>query len=189
MNFATAAAPDITASAWSQNSFRLCPIFPPDGPIITTYSGGNVTTQFLNNDSVAELTASDVGSIGLSWYHYTLPQTDANAWLVQQHQAQYGEPPDLDAECGFATAQAIVAGLEATDGDTSPAQLIPALEGMQFDGPKGTYTIRPADHQVLAPLYVVQLTSVDDPDQAYFELVEEIPGSDDQLPCTAPNCS
>lgn len=187
--FATAAAPDITGTAWNQNTFRLCPIFPPDGPIITASGAGPITTQFLNNASVAARPAGDIGITGLSWYHYTLPQTEANDWLVEQHQAQYGTPPDLYVECGFATAQAIVAALEATGGETNSGQLIAALEGLQFDGPKGTYTIRAADHQVLAPLYVVRLANVDDPDQAYFELIEEIPGDDAQLPCTAPGCS
>ncbi len=147
-----------------------------------------IITGFSSNDTVPLLDPGFVGATGLIVYHYTLPDTAANDYLVEQHNAQYDGNPDLFSECGFATAQAVVAALEATDGDTDPAALVPALEGLSFEGPKGTYTIRPEDHQALASMYIVELVSVDDPDEAYFELVDEITGEESAPPCTAPNC-
>jgi branched-chain amino acid transport system substrate-binding protein len=145
-------------------------------------------TGFSSNDTVVLLDPGNVGSTGLIVYHYTLPETEANEWLVEQYNEQFGGNPDLFSECGFATAQAVAAALAETGGDTSPDALIPALEGLEFEGPKGTYVIRPEDHQALASMYIVELVSVDDPDQAYFELVEEISGEESAPPCTAPNC-
>lgn len=145
-------------------------------------------TGFSSNDLVALLDPGNIGATGLIVYHYTLPDTEINDWLIEQHNAEYGGNPDLFTECAFATAQAAVAALEATGGDTTPDALIGALEGLTFDGPKGSYTIRPGDHQALAPMYVVELVSVDDPDEQYFELVAEISGEESAPPCTAEGC-
>jgi branched-chain amino acid transport system substrate-binding protein len=134
-------------------------------------------TGFSSNDLTAQLDPGFEGSTGLIVYHYTLPDTEANDFLVEQHNAEYGGPPDLFSECGFATAQAVVQGLNETGGETGQA-LIEALEGMTFDGPKGEYTIRAEDHQALAPGYIVELVDVDAEDDAFFELVQEVPAED-----------
>jgi branched-chain amino acid transport system substrate-binding protein len=151
---------------------------------------GNIPfiTGFSSNDTIPLLDPGNVGSTGLVVYHYSLPETEANDWLVEQHNAQFDGNPDLFSECGFATAQAVVAALNATGGDTESGALIAALEGLEFEGPKGTYIIRAEDHQALASMYIVTLVSVDDADEAYFELVAEITGEESAPPCTAPNC-
>jgi branched-chain amino acid transport system substrate-binding protein len=154
---------------------------------------GNIPliSGFSSNDLVALLPPGNIGSIGLIVYHYTIPDTTANDFLIEAHNEKFGENPDLFSECAFATAQAVVNALEATDGDTTAGAMIPALEGMSFEGPKGTYTIRPEDHQALASMYIVELVSVDDPGQAFFELVGEVSGvsgEESAPPCTAPNC-
>lgn len=151
---------------------------------------GNIPfiTGFSSNDLTRLLDVGNVGSVGLIVYHYSLPTTAANDYLTEQYVEQYGGYPDLFSECGFATAQAVVAAIEATEGDASAEVLIPALEGLSFDGPKGAYTIRAEDHQALAPMYVVELINVDDPDDAFFNLVSEVSAADTAPPCLAPNC-
>jgi branched-chain amino acid transport system substrate-binding protein len=144
-------------------------------------------TGFSSNDTVKLLDPGFVGSTGLIVYHYTLPDTAANDWLVEQHNAEFEGNPDLFTECGFATGQAVVAALEETQGDTTDTALIAALEGLSFEGPKGTYTIRAEDHQALASMYIVKLVSVDDPDEQYFELVKEVTGEESAPPCSAPD--
>jgi branched-chain amino acid transport system substrate-binding protein len=94
--------------------------------------------------------------------------------------------PDLFTECAFATAQALVAGVTASGGDTFPENLIPALEGLTFEGPKGTYFIQPGDHQALVPMYIAELVSVDDPDFMYYSLLQTIPAMDIIPPCNLP---
>lgn len=137
-------------------------------------------------------------------YHYTLPDNEINDWMVEQSMARYepfldaykafypgvGEVPGLFTECGFATAQAVVAALEITGGDTSPEAMIPALEGLTWEGPKGTYTIRPEDHQALQPMYIIRFVDATPEEPfAYFELVQEVSGEDSAPPCLAPGRS
>lgn len=125
-----------------------------------------------------------IGGVGFIVYHYTLPKTKINDWLVENNKKDYnGEVPDLFTECGFATAQALVAALNKTNGDASTKALMPAIEGLSFDGPRGKYWIRPADHQVLLPVYIVRLTNLTDPDFKFFELVAEVPADKVAPPC------
>ncbi|MBL8145859.1 MAG: substrate-binding domain-containing protein [Anaerolineae bacterium] len=134
-----------------------------------------IVTAFNSNDIVATLDPSSIGFQAWIVYHYTFPETEINDWLVEKHQAVYNDWPDLFTECSFATAQAIAGALEATSGNTLPEAMIPALEGMVFEGPKGTYYIRPSDHQTIMPMYVAQLDNLDDPDQRFYTLLSEIP--------------
>lgn len=145
-----------------------------------------IITGFNSNDIVlAFADQSQIGSVGLIVYHYTLPDNEINDWLTERHVEEYADVPDLFTECGFATAQALVAGVEAAGGSTFTEDLIPALEGLQWEGPKGTYTMRPEDHQALMPMYVVRLVSLDDPDQKFYELVAEVSAEDSAPPCEA----
>ena len=148
-----------------------------------------IVIEAMNSNPIvqAAFSASQVDSIGYMVYHYTLPDTEINDWLVENHLSTFdGEYPDLFTECGFATAQALVAGLEATGGDTEPETLIAALEGLTFDGPRGMYWIRPADHQAMMPMYIVRLTNNTDPEFRFYELVQEVPASQVIPPCVLP---
>lgn len=133
-----------------------------------------VVAAFNSNDIVAFSDPSNIGNISWIVYHYSFPDNEINDWMVEKHIAAYNDVPDLFTECSFATAQAMVAALEATDGDSLPEALIPALEGLIFEGPKGTYAVRPSDHQALVPMYIARLTNLDDPDQNYYELLAEV---------------
>ncbi len=57
--------------------------------------------------------------------------------------ARHGAPPDLFDADGMNAAIMVVEALKATEGDMSAAALIAAMEGMEFEGPKGTVYIRP----------------------------------------------
>jgi branched-chain amino acid transport system substrate-binding protein len=146
-------------------------------------------TAFNSNDIQQLLQTNSNGDRGFIIYHYTLPETEANDWLVENHQAKFASEPDLFTECGFATAQALVAALEATEGDTLPEAMIPALEGLSFEGPKGTYTIRPEDHQALVPMYIVEMVDSESATFEYYELLQTISAEDTAPPCLAPGRS
>ncbi|MDX1993381.1 MAG: substrate-binding domain-containing protein [bacterium] len=137
-----------------------------------------VVAAFNSNDIVAVSDPSTIGTISWIVYHYSFPDNEINDWLVETHRAVYEDVPDLFTECSFATAQALVAAVEATEGDTLPEAMIPALEGLVFEGPKGTYGIRPSDHQALVPMYIARLTNLDDPDFLFYELLAEVPAAD-----------
>lgn len=104
-------------------------------------------------------------------YHYTSPKNPINDWLVQQVKARYNEPPDLFDADGMNAALAAVEALKKTGGSTDPAALIKALEGMEFEGPKGKIFIRPEDHVAIQDMYIVKLVNLAAPDFAMFETV------------------
>ncbi len=149
----------------------------------------NILQAFNSNDLMPFLVPETfTDTAGYMIYHYTFPQNEVNDWLVEHHKEAYdGDVPDLFTECAFATAQAVIAALEATDGDTLPETMIPALEGLSWVGPKGLYYIRPEDHQAMVPMYLARLTNLDDPEFRYYELLAEVPAWDILPPCEAPD--
>jgi len=134
-----------------------------------------VVAAFNSNDIVKVSDPSTIGNISWIVYHYSFPTNEINDWLVSAHQAGYSDVPDLFTECSFATAQALTAAVTATEGDTLPEAMIPALEGLMFEGPKGSYAIRPSDHQTLVPMYIAKLVNLDDADSKFYELLAEVP--------------
>lgn len=137
-----------------------------------------VVAAFNSNDIVAVSDPSTIGNISWIVYHYSFPENEINDYLIEGYSAFYNDVPDLFSECSFATAQALAAAVEATAGDTLPEAVIPALEGLVFEGPKGTYAIRPSDHQALVPMYIARLTNLDDADQNFYELLATVPAYD-----------
>lgn len=163
----------------------MLPIWAGDGSVtlfqqiaeLGVYEQLAVVAAFNSNDIVAVSDPSTIGTISWIVYHYSFPDNEINDWMVENHIAVYNDVPDLFTECSFATAQALVAAVEAAEGDTLPETLIPILEGMIFDGPKGVYGIRPSDHQALVPMYIARLDNLSDPDFNFYELLAEIPAS------------
>jgi branched-chain amino acid transport system substrate-binding protein len=131
------------------------------------------------------------GTVAYIVYNFTLPDTEINDWLTEKHIAMFNDVPDLFTECAFASAQALYKALEATEGDALPEALIPALEGMEFQGPKGDYVIRPEDHQALMPTYLIRFLGIEDFDLGNgtvmplpnYELLLE---ANVDIPCQAP---
>ncbi|MFP4320825.1 MAG: substrate-binding domain-containing protein [Anaerolineales bacterium] len=146
-------------------------------------------TGFNSNDIQDQLQTNTTGDRGFIVYHYTLPDTEINDWMIERYAEAYDDVPDLFSECGFATAQALVAALGETDGDTFPENMIPALEGLTFDGPKGEYFIRPEDHQALVPMYIIEMIDPDSETFEYYELLDTVSAEDTAPPCLAPGRS
>ncbi|PJF22709.1 MAG: hypothetical protein CUN56_04640 [Phototrophicales bacterium] len=157
-----------------------------------------------NDTSAVALSPDQVGQYGFIVYHYTLPDNDVNDWLVDAHINYVPHPetgevdyPDLFTACSFATAQALTIGVEdATqaaleDGaslveGTLPEFMIPALEGLAFESPKGWVFIRPSDHQALTPVYLIQIANTDSPEYAFYDLVGEVGVLEGAPPCLLP---
>lgn len=152
-----------------------------------------VVAAFNSNDIVAVQDPSTIGSVSWIVYHYTFPDNEINDWMVERHIALFPNPvtgevdyPDLFTACGFATAQAVYQALTETEGDTLPEAMIPAIEGMVFDSPKGTTYIRPSDHQALVPMYVAQLDNLDSEAFAFYTLLQEVSPFETIPPCLLP---
>jgi branched-chain amino acid transport system substrate-binding protein len=119
-----------------------------------------VATGYGDNASFAAVYGAAIDQIGLNVYHYTVPDNAINDFLVERHLELHGEPPDLFTAGGMASAIALAAALEATDGDATGDVLITALEGLKFEGPKGTYYIRPGDHVCEQPMNILKLVNI-----------------------------
>jgi len=140
-------------------------------------------TAYINNALMPVFFGNAVGQTAGILYHYTAPDNPINDWLVQETKARYGVPPDLFDADGMNAAIAAITALYNTGGDTSSAALIKAMEGMEFEGPKGTILFRPEDHLAVQDMYIVKLLNVDDPESKFFELVKT---TRPEIPCLLP---
>jgi branched-chain amino acid transport system substrate-binding protein len=88
--------------------------------------------------------------------HY-VPDGTANdaAKAMDSYLAAHGEQPDLFSPDGFTAAQMVVHAAETGDSDVDA--MAKNLEGWSFDGVKGPYTIRAADHALLQPMFQAKL--------------------------------
>ncbi|MCD6475942.1 MAG: substrate-binding domain-containing protein [Anaerolineaceae bacterium] len=120
-----------------------------------------VATGYGDNASFAAVYGAALDQIGLNVYHYTAADNEINDWLTVRHLEEYNEPPDLFTAGGMASAIALANALEITGGDTSGEAMIAALEDMTFEGPKGTYHIRPEDHVCEQPMNILRLVNLE----------------------------
>lgn len=87
----------------------------------------------------------------LSHYFPDAPDTEANACMLEAV-----ESPELFTPDGYVAAQMIVQALTEAEPD-DVAGMIAALEGWEFEAPKGTQTIRASDHAMLQPMFTATL--------------------------------
>ena len=144
-----------------------------------------VTTGIVDNASLLATGTAMIGFKGMQKYHYTFPKNPVNDWLVAEHQKRYNEPPDLFTDTAFAAAQAIVAALTKSGGKTDAETLIPILEGMCWDAPKGKMCFRKEDHQALQPMYAAEVTAGPD-GKPLPRLEKELSAEDTAPPITVP---
>jgi branched-chain amino acid transport system substrate-binding protein len=105
----------------------------------------------------------------LSHYFGGAAGTDAEAAMIASLE-EAGHQADLFSPDGFTAAQMIVQAVRE-GGDTVDG-MIAALEGWEFDGVKGGYTIRADDHALIQPMF--QASLVADGDGFLPELVEVV---------------
>jgi branched-chain amino acid transport system substrate-binding protein len=138
---------------------------------------------FVDNVVMPAFFSNAIGSTSGILYHYTFPDNEINDWLVTNSVERNGVPPDLFDADAMNAAILIAEALHASGGDASAAALIAVMEGIEFEGPKGTIYIRPEDHVAIQDMYVATLLNVDDPEFRYFELVET---NRPDVPCLLP---
>jgi branched-chain amino acid transport system substrate-binding protein len=120
---------------------------------ITLTSGGNVL------DVLKAMKAQGLeGMVGAAYYYYEIPKNPVNDWLVREHQKRFNAPPDFFTAGGFAAALAVVTAIQKAGG-TDTEKLIAAMEGMEFQTPKGTMIFRKEDHQALQAMYDFKLVN------------------------------
>jgi branched-chain amino acid transport system substrate-binding protein len=121
------------------------------------------------------------GLEGAAYYYYEIPKNPANDWLVAEHQKRFNAPPDFFTAGGFTAAMAVVTAVEKAK-STDAEKLIAAMEGMEFDTPKGKMIFRKEDHQALQSMYAFKIRV--DPNVAWAipELTREIKIEDMDIP-------
>ena len=121
------------------------------------------------------------GLEGATYYYFDIPKNPINDWLVAEHKRRFNAPPDFFTAGGFAAATAIVTAVEKAK-STDTEKLIAAMEGMDFDTPKGKMTFRKEDHQALQSMYAFKIRV--DPNVAWGipELTRELKIEDMEIP-------
>jgi branched-chain amino acid transport system substrate-binding protein len=127
---------------------------------------------FIDNALMPTFFANAVGTTAGILYHWSAPNNPANDFLKAEDKARYGVMPDLFDADGMNAAIMVVEAVKKTNGDVSGDVLVKAMEGMTFDGPKGTIEIRPEDHVALQDMYILKLVNVTDPDANFYEYVD-----------------
>jgi branched-chain amino acid transport system substrate-binding protein len=127
-------------------------------------------SPFVDNIVMPAFFANAIGATSTILYHYTVPDNAINDYLVERA-VELGAFPDLFDADGMNAAIMVVEALKATNGAADADSLRAALEGMEFDGPKGVINIRAEDHVAIQDMYIVKLLNVDDPEFKYYEYV------------------
>jgi len=127
---------------------------------------------FIDNVLMPIWYGNAIGSTNGILYHYSAPQNAANDFLKAQDKARYGVMPDLFDADGMNAAIMAIEAIKATNGDVSGDALVAVMEGMTFEGPKGTIYIRPEDHVAIQDMYILRLVNLTDPDANFYEYVD-----------------
>ncbi len=127
--------------------------------------------SFFDNLTMQAIFQPVIGQTSGILYCWQCADNPINNWLVQETRARYGVPPDLFDADGMNAAILAVEAAKATGGDMRTAILISALEGMEFDGPKGKVFIRPEDHVAIQDMYIVKLDNLNDPESKFYTVV------------------
>jgi branched-chain amino acid transport system substrate-binding protein len=121
------------------------------------------------------------GIEGAVYYYWGFPKNAMNDWLVAEHKKRFGTPPDFFTAGGMAAASAAIAAIKKA-GSTDPEKLITAMEGMEFDTPKGKMMFRKEDHQALQVMYDFKVKPKSADEFDILDLVREIPIAEMPLP-------
>lgn len=121
------------------------------------------------------------GMEGATYYYYDIPKNDVNDWLVKTHQDRFGTPPDFFTAGGMSAGIAVVEAIKKAGGTDTEA-LITAMEGMEWETPKGTMKFRAEDHQAMQSMYHFKIKVDDSVEWAIPELVRELTIDDLPIP-------
>lgn len=92
----------------------------------------------------------------LNHYFPGAPDNEVNAAMVEAVEAA-GGTADLFSPDGFNAAIMIVHAIQEGKGDVDA--MVSALEGFEFEGPKGTMTVRASDHALIQEMYQAKLVA------------------------------
>jgi len=122
------------------------------------------------------------GMEGATYYYYEIPDNEVNDWLVEEHFKRFDSPPDFFTAGGMAAGIAVVEAIKKAGGAEDTEALIAAMEGMEWQTPKGLMRFRPEDHQALQSMYHFRTEVQDGKDYGVPVLVRELGIDDMDIP-------
>ncbi|MBP1779328.1 MAG: transporter substrate-binding protein [candidate division NC10 bacterium] len=107
--------------------------------------------------------------------------------FVSTYRAKYGQPPENQAWGDYTSIKVLAEAIKMA-GTTDSKKVVEALEKVKFDGGKGRELYyRTYDHQLMQPMYVVDIKKTGNKDKwDIFNVVGEVPGKDESLEVIAP---
>lgn len=113
-----------------------------------------------------------------------------NAWtknFVSKYRAKYNMPPENQAWGDYTSLKVLAEAIKMA-GTTDSKKVAAALEKVKFDGGKGRELYyRTYDHQLMQPMYVVDIKKTGNKDKwDIFNVVAEVPGKNESLEVIAP---
>jgi branched-chain amino acid transport system substrate-binding protein len=114
------------------------------------------------------------GIEGAIYYYYGFPKNAMNDCFVAEHRKRFNTPPDFFTAGGMAAASAALSAVKKAGGSDSE-KLIAAMEGIEFDTPKGTMMLRKEDHQAMQVMYDFKIKPDGKDEYDLLDLVREIP--------------
>lgn len=109
--------------------------------------------------ALADLPAAE-GCVAGTLYTYLL-DTEGNSDFVAAYEAKYGTKPGVFAGCGYASMQYVLAALEATNGDTTPAALQAALKAIDTETVCGRIYFPVAENNIATGRIVIMKVSAE----------------------------
>lgn len=128
-------------------------------------ASGTVTSQ--NIGAIGDAAEGFITGVGYS----PLIDTPENKEFVAKFNEKNGNDPDLYGADSYGILFAYKAAVEKAGG-TGTEEVRKALEGLSWQTPQGSKTIRAGDHQTVQPMYVVQVKG------GKFTIADAIAGED-----------
>lgn len=149
--------------------------------IFSYYINDEVMISSLGDDSLV------LGDMGAETYMISIP-TEKNKEFIAKFYKDKGYYPTWLRGKAY-TATMFWAEAVKKAGSTDVAAVIKAWEGLSYDGPAGTWTMRACDHQAQVPYWTAELVK-DNPyfKHAFVGPATMIPAKEVEVPCEETGC-
>lgn len=151
------AEPDLVFVAWAgANAGSMWQALEQQG----AFDAAPIVTGLANSSTFGAYGAAGEKISFLSHYFPGAAENEVEQAMIE-HVEEQGATPDLFTPDGFVAGQMIVHAIENGGAETDVEAMVDALEGWEFEGPKGSTTVRAEDHALIQDMYQAQLTQED----------------------------